>query len=69
MSNEYKDWLQDHVQDIVLERGLVDKIIHIEPQEGNPEYIWGLKNGEQVKYYIHYDPDMGWLCEHRELNI
>ena len=71
MSNEYKDWLWDRVQEVVLERGLVDKITHVEPEdpaEGAPHHIWGLKNGEKVKYYIHYDPDMGWLCEHRELD-
>ena len=71
MSNEYKDWLWDYVQDIVIERGLVDKIVDVwpdDPAEGAPQYIWGLKNGEKVKYYIHYDPDMGWLCEHRELD-
>ena len=72
MSNEYKDWLWDHVQDIVLERGLVDKITHIEPNDpalGAPHHIWGLKNGEPVRYYVHYDPEQGWLCEHRELDI
>jgi hypothetical protein len=71
MSNEYKDWLWDHVQDIVLERGLVDKITHVEPNDpalGAPHHIWGLKNGEPVKYYVHYDPTLGWLCEHRELD-
>ena len=52
MSNEYKDWLWDHVQDIVLERGLVDKITHVEPNDpalGAPHHIWGLKNGEPVR--------------------
>ena len=71
MSNEHKDWLWDHVQDIVLERGLLDKITHVEPSDpalGSPHHIWGLKNGEPVKYYIHYDPTLGWLCEHRELD-
>jgi len=69
MSNAYKDWLWDHVQDIVLERGLVDKIIHVEPTDpakGEPQYIWGIKNGKDVKYYVHYDPENGWLCEHQE---
>lgn len=71
MSNEYKDWLWDYVQDIVLERGLVDKITHVEPNDpalGAPNHIWGLKNGEPVRYYVHYDPEFGWLCEHRELD-
>ena len=71
MSNEYKDWIWDRTCDVVLERGLVDKITHVEPSdpaEGPPQYIWGTKNGQDVKYYVHYDDDLGWLCEHRELN-
>ena len=71
MSNEYKDWIWDTVQDIVLDRGLVDTITHIEPQdpaEGTPHHIWGLKNGEPVRYYVNYDPEFGWLYEHRELD-
>ena len=72
MSNEYKDWLWDRVQEIVLERGLVNKITYVEPEdpiEGTPHHIWGIKNGENVRYYVHYSPDEGWLCEHRELDI
>ena len=71
MSNEYKDWLWDHVQDLALERGLVDKITEVwprDPAEGSPQYIWGLKNGQKVKYYVNYDKDLGYLYEHRELD-
>lgn len=71
MSNEYKDWLWDHVQDLAIERGLVDTITDVapnDPAEGQPQYIWGLKNGQKVKYYINYDPDFGYLYEHRELD-
>lgn len=72
MSNEYKDWLWDRAVEIAIERGLVDTITAVEPAsavEGMPHHIWGEKNGEKVKYYIHYSPDEGWLCEHRELDI
>lgn len=70
MSNEYKDWLWDTIQEIVFDRGLVDKITDIYPipDEGEPCYIEGLKNLQRVKYYIHYLPEEGWLCEHRELD-
>lgn len=71
MSNEYKDWLWDHVQDLALERGLVDKIINVWPKDpaaGRPQYIWGLKNGQHVKYYVNYDPNFGYIYEHRELD-
>ena len=72
MSNEYKDWIWEEAQDVVLDRGLVDTITSVEPPDpadGTPHHIEGIKNGEKVRYYIYYDPDMGWLCEHRELNI
>lgn len=70
MSNMYKDWLWDTIQEIVFDRDLMDKItaIYPIPDKGEPCYIEGLKNLQRVKYYIHYDPDIGWLCEHRELD-
>lgn len=68
MSNEYKDWLHDHVQDLAFERGLVDKIAYVWPEEGEPQYIWGYRNGQKVKYYVRYDTEFGWLYEHRELD-
>lgn len=71
MSNEYKDWLWDHVQDLAFERGLVDEITDVWPENptiGRPQYIWGLKNGQPVKYYVNYDEDLGYLYEHRELD-
>ena len=70
MSNEHKAWLWDTIQEIIFDRDLVDKItaIYPIPDNGKPYYIEGLKNLQRVKYYIHYDPDMGWLCEHCELD-
>ena len=71
MSNEYKDWIWDYVQDIAIERGLVDTITDVtprDPAEGSPDHIWGLKNGQPVHYYVKYDPVFGYLYEHRELD-
>lgn len=71
MSNEYKDWLWDYVQELAIERGLVDMITEVwpsDPAEGHPQYIWGLKDKQPVKYYINYDPEFGYLYEHRELD-
>ncbi len=71
MSNEYKDWLWDHVQDLAFERGLVEKITRVQPNDparGRPEYIWGIKNNQPVKYYVHYDEEFGYSFEHRELD-
>ena len=38
-----------------------------DPEDGRPQYIWGLKNEQPVKYYVNYDEEFGWLYEHREL--
>lgn len=69
MSNEYKDWMWDTIQEICIDRGLVDKIIKVYPDssEGTPQYVEGYKNGKRVKYYVRLDEDGDWLCEHREL--
>lgn len=68
MSNEYKDWLQDSVVDLAFERGLVDKITKFEPDEGFPHFIWGLKNGNPVKYEVIEDEVEFYKFEHRELD-
>lgn len=70
MSNEYKDWLWEYIQDLALERGLLDKIIKIEPDDpavGCPKFIWGLKNNAPVKLECLYDEVEGYKYEHREL--
>ena len=63
MSNEYKDWIIDKIQEEVLEQGLVDKITDV--YDGC--YVEGLKNGKPVKYYVTLT-DEGWLCRHQEFN-
>ena len=72
MSNEYKDWLWNRAQEVAIERGLVDVITQVEPDdpaEGTPSYIWGIKNGEKVKYYVNYSDETEWLCYHKEADI
>lgn len=71
MSNEYIDWLWDYVQDLAFERNLVDKITKVDPADstkGRPVYIWGIKNEQRVKYFVHYDDEFGYSFEHRELD-
>jgi len=70
MSNEAKDYQFDVIQDVVIERGLVDTVtaVYPNPEEGWPQYVEGIKNGQRVKYYVKYMPEEGWLCEHRELD-
>lgn len=70
MSNEYKDWLWDYIQDLAFERGLVDRITKVEPSDpaiGSPKFIWGIKDGLPVKYEVLHDEIERYRYEHREL--
>ena len=64
MSNEYKDWLQDKIAEIVLDRGLADKIIHT-----TTRIVDGIKNNQPVRYEVWFDTEQyEWMIEHRELD-
>lgn len=64
MSNEYKDWLQDKIQDIVLDLGLADKITN-----STTRIVDGIKNNQPVRYEVWYDTEnYEWKIEHRELD-
>lgn len=66
MSNEYKDWLWDKVQDVLFEAGVVDKTFNT----STTRFVDGLKNGERVRFEVWYDDqDCEWKFERRELNI
>ena len=69
MSNEYKEWLWDRIQEEVLAQGLMDDIISAWPApcEGTPCYVKGFKDNKCVKYYGTLT-DEGWLCRHQELD-
>ena len=72
MSNAYKDWVWNKTQDVMLERGFVDKITAVEPDDpalGAPHHIWGIKNGAPVCYYVNYDLETEQLCTHQEIDI
>lgn len=64
MSNEYNDWLQDRIGDIILERGLADKITNI-----TAPIVDGIRNGQPVRYKVWFDMEQyEWMIEHRELD-
>lgn len=64
MSNEYKNWLQDKIAEIVLDRGLADKITH-----ATTRIVDGIKNGQPVRYEVWFDMEQyEWMIEHRELD-
>lgn len=71
MSNEYKDWLYDRVQDVVLDAGVIDKVTEV---NSSPIYghkmVYGLKNGEKVAFVVWLDDfENEWKFERRETNI
>ena len=62
MSNEYKDWIADKIQEEVLERKLIDKVTGI----WDECYVEGFKDNKPVRYYVTLT-DEGWLCYHQEI--
>lgn len=63
MSNEYRDWLWDKVQDIVLERDLADVTFN-----SDERFVEGFKNGEPVRFEVWFDDELyEWRVERREL--
>ncbi len=63
MSNMYKEWIWDKIQEVVIERGLIDYITSVTPPacEGTPCYVIGFKNNKAVKYHVECI-DEGWVC-------
>ena len=62
MSNEYKDWLRDKIQDIVIERGLADVTFNCDEH-----FVEGFKNGEPVRFEVWFDKELcEWRIERRE---
>lgn len=67
MSNEMKDWLWDTFAKVVLNAGVIDKIIQIIPHDNFYAIVHGLKDGYHVKYNVWYDYDDGyWNFERNE---
>lgn len=63
MSNEYKDWLLDKVQDVVLERGLADETLNT----STTKFVNGLKDGQPVRFEVWFDEELcEWRVERRE---
>lgn len=67
MSNEFKDWLEDKIYEIVLESGIMDKIEKISHISLTKAYVYGWKNGQKISIEVWLDDDVGeWEIEHRE---
>lgn len=70
MSNEYKDWLYDKVQDTVLNANVIDKISNIEPHWHNHSYVVsGYKDNTPVKFEVWLSDWTGeWKFERVKIN-
>lgn len=69
MSNEFKDWLEDRIGDVVLNSGAMDRIEDIPNPSYSKTYVHGWKNGQKVLLQVWFDDDIGeWQIEHRESN-
>ena len=69
MSNEFKDWLEDKIYEIVLESGIMDKIEKISNVSLTKAYVHGWKKGQKVSIEVWFDDDVEeWEMEHRETN-
>ena len=67
MSNEFKDWLEDKIYEIVLESGIMDKIEKISRISLTKADVYGWKNGQKISIEVWLDDDVGeWEMEHRE---
>ena len=69
MSNEFKDWLEDKIYEIVLESGVMDKIEKISHISLTKAYVYGWKKGQKVSIEVWFDDDVEeWEMEHREID-
>ena len=69
MSNEFKDWLENTIDEVVLTSGMIDKIEKISNPSFTKTYVHGWKNGQKVLLEIWFDDELEeWRIEHRELD-
>ena len=69
MSNEYKDWLLDRVQEVLLDANVIDEVNEVceSPIYGR-RIVYGYKNGEKVAFAVWFNNNENeWQYERREL--
>lgn len=69
MSNEYKDWLQDKMIEVLIDACVIDRAESITPHWRSHSYdVIGYKNEEKVKFEVWFSDWTGeWEYERREL--
>ena len=69
MSNEFKEWLEDRITEVVLDSGAMDRIEEISNPSFNKTDVHGWKNGQKVLLKVWFDDELeGWKIERMELN-
>ena len=64
MSNEYKDWLDGQLADVLLEANVIDNELFTIPWYNDyAGVVHGLKDGVHVKYTVYLDEDGKWKYE------
>ena len=67
MSDEFKDWLGNRIDEVILTSGVMDKIEEIPNPSYNKTYVHGWKNGQKVLLEVWFDDELEeWRIEHRE---
>lgn len=70
MSNEYKDYCYDKVQDVLLDAGVIDQIEEIcSTPYVERKYVHGWKNGQKVVFLVYMNNEGEWVFEYRESNL
>lgn len=69
MSNEFKEWLEDRITEVVFDSGAMDRIEEISNPSFNKTSVHGWKNGQKVLLEVWFDDELeGWKIERMELN-
>ena len=61
MSNEYKDYIIDQIQEVLIEKGIMDKITKVVQNSEFYEYdasafVYGIKDNKEIKLEMWFDP-------------
>ncbi len=67
--NEYQEWVNDKVQEVLYNAGVVDTIIDVcFTQIRGMRLVIGIKNHDKVAFAVWFDTDYEeWKFERREL--
>lgn len=69
MSNEFNEWLEDRIVEVIFDSGAIDRIEEISNPSFNKTSVYGWKNGQKVFLKVWFDDELeGWKIERMETN-